>query len=136
MAKKFTVVVPPESVATLLGQAVDELWTAREARLKAQHAVDRLEEGEKELRSKVEALLREAKLDGAKGKLANAHFRRLQVPQLVDEEKFLKWAQKPDNRDCLKVGVNNEAWRARLGEGDKVPGVDSFIKETLAIIPA
>lgn len=116
-----------------LTEGVDHLYALRTERLAAQHAVDLLEEREKAIRANIENLLRDAKLDGHAGKHARAYFQRIQVPQLVDDEVFLKWASRKANRDVLKVGVNNEAWRARLADGVTVPGTEAFLKETLAV---
>lgn len=117
----------------LLAQAVDELHARRVERLAAQKAVDALEDQEKEIRTNVEGLLRQLKLDSAQGQRAQAYFTRIQVPQLVDDEAFFEWARKKANRDVMKVGVNNEAWRLRLADGVKVPGTESFLKETLQV---
>lgn len=116
-----------------LTEGVDYLYAVRTERLAAQHAVDLLEEREKTIRANIEKLLRDAKLDGYAGEHARAYFQRLQVPQLTDDEAFLKWASQKKNRDVLKVGINNEAWRARLADGVKVPGTEAFLKETLAV---
>lgn len=116
-----------------LGQLVDHLGTLRASRLKAQHAVDRMKEDEEKLGTTLAAALREAKLDGCRGVVASACFKRLQVAQIVDEDAFTEWALKKKNRDVLKVSVVGEAWRVRLADGVKVPGVTAFLKESLTV---
>ena len=119
-----------------LGELIDSVWEMRQKRLTAQREVDKLEEEEKTARAEIGVLLRVGKLEGGKGKLATAAFRRTTVAQVVDEEAFLKWAMKKANRDCLKVGVIGEAWRLRLAEGDAAPGVDKFTKEEVVLSKA
>jgi hypothetical protein len=118
-----------------LADLIDNYAAARDLRLKAQHAVDDMAEKEGTLKSRVMDALRAEKLDGAKGKKATVAFRRSIVAQLVDEAKFLKWANTAGNLDCLKIGVVGEAYRARLTAGVKVPGVESFTKEDLSVTP-
>jgi hypothetical protein len=119
-----------------LGAMIDRAWTYRAARLEAQRDVDRLKEKEDEMHAEIGAALRKAKLQGGKGVLASAGFRRTQVAQVVDEEAFLAWGKLKANRDCLKAGVVGEAWRLRLAEGVEVPGVEAFLKETVVLSKA
>ena len=119
-----------------LATLIDDLILTREQRLMAQRTVDGMKEQEDALKADVVKELHKQKLDGAKGGNGMVSFKRLNVPQLVDEAKFLKWALKDENRDCMKVAVFAEGWRARLTAGVKVPGVDTFIKEDLTVTPA
>jgi hypothetical protein len=119
--------------ADALGNLIDQCWSLRRERLAAQWEVDRLKESEDKATADVGEALRAAKLDSAKGMAGNASFRRQQVAQIVNEAEFLPWAIKKANIDCLKVGVVGEAWRLRIAEGVKVPGVEGFLKETVTI---
>lgn len=116
-----------------LGKLIDQTWELRAKRLAAQRAVDAMEEEEKALNEQIGEALRASKLDGAKGKAATAAFRRTQVAQVVDEDALLAWGKLKANRDVIKVGVVGEAWRARLADGVKVPGVEAFLKEQVVL---
>lgn len=133
MAKRQMAKASGASLNLLLARAVDELHTKRTARLALQKQVDDMEAAEKDIKANVEGLLRELKLDGAHGEKAQVYFTRLQVPQLTDEEAFFAWGRLKANRDVMKVGVNNEAWRLRIADGVTVPGTESFLKETLQV---
>ena len=121
------------SLAGTLAVAVDNLHTLRTERLAAQKAVDRMEEQEKELRAQVEASMRALNLDNVHGERAQVYYTRIQVPQLIDDEEFLNWAKRKANIDCLKIGVNHEAWRLRFADGELAPGTEAFLKETLQV---
>ena len=119
-----------------LGKLIDTTWELRAKRLAAQRAVDAMEAEEKALNEQIGEALRKAKLDGGKGKAATAAFRRTQVAQVVDEDALLAWGKLKANRDVIKVGVVGEAWRARLADGVKVPGVETFLKEQVVLTKA
>jgi hypothetical protein len=122
----------------VLGAKVDTLITQQEQRLGLQRRVKTMKEDEDELALEIVKLLHDMKLDGAKGNAGSVGFRRLNVPQLVDETAFLKWVQArmQERKDMLKIGINNEAWRERVADGVKVPGVEGFVKETLGVYPS
>jgi hypothetical protein len=121
---------------TDLGAMIDSVWEMREKRLAAQRDVDRLAESEQEARALIGEMLRKAKLQGGKGKLATAAFRRTQVAQVTDEDAFIAWGKLKANRDCLKAGVVGKAWRLRVAAGETVPGVEAFLKEEVTLAKA
>jgi hypothetical protein len=121
---------------TDLGAMIDNVWEMRQRRLAAQREVDRLKEAEEDAHALIGEALRKAKLQGGKGELATAAFRRTQVAQVVDEEAFMAWGKLKANRDCLKATVVAQAWRLRLAEGIEVPGVEPFLKETVVLTKA
>jgi hypothetical protein len=118
-----------------LSAKIDALFNLRAKRLEAQRAVDKQKDEEDALNAEVLDALRAAKLDGAKAEVAVAAIRRLPVATVTDEAAFMAWAVKAPNRDCLKVGIVGEAWRERHAAGVKVPGVESYVKETLTVSP-
>ena len=116
-----------------LQKDVDNLFALRAKRLTLQRQADAIKDDETMLAEAVLTSLHTLKLDSVRTQTATASIRRTVVAQLVDEASFLKWAQKPANRDCLKVDVHGDAFRARLKDGVKVPGVTPFTKEALTV---
>lgn len=115
---------------TALSKEIDALYTLRAKRLAAQHKVDKLEAEEKELNKALLAKLHSAKLEGIAGQKGAAKILRQDVAQVEDEDALLAWGKLKDNRDCIKVGVVTEVWKAR---GMNVPGVSKFTRETLSV---
>lgn len=118
---------------TELSTLIDQTYTVRAKRLGAQHMVDDMKDEEAGLTKRIMELLRDAKLEGAHGKKGRATINRTFVPTLTDADEFLKWGKKKGNEDMLKIGVDAAAWRARVAEGVKVPGVESFCRESISI---
>ena len=58
------------------------------------------------------------------------------VPQVEDQDKFFKYVLRNKASDLLKNGVNTAAFRERLNDGKKVPGVTTFTRVSLRISKA
>ena len=117
-----------------LTKLTDKLYALRQERLAAQKQVDALEAQEKELRAKLFAELKASPTGTAVGSVAQAEIKSSIVPTLVDEKKFLQWANKSDRRrTLLKVGVATDAWRKFVSNGGVAEGVEAFTKEDLSL---
>ena len=117
-----------------LTKLTDKLYTLRQERLAAQKQVDALEAQEKELHAQVFAALDKAPTGMTIGDIAKAEIKESIVPTLVDEKKFLQWANKSDRRrTLLKVGVATDAWRKFASNGGVAEGVEAFTKEDLSL---
>lgn len=112
-----------KSIAALINRALE---------LREQMNVLKAED--EQVRKAILADLQESGSESAETIHAAAKIRRITVAQVDDEPAFLKWALVKTNRDCLKVGVVGDAWRARVTAGVKVPGVASFTREDLHIV--
>ena len=120
-----------KELTRLLNKAND----IRQQRLAAQRAVDDMKTEEDLLTQKLTTILRAEKLEAFGTAKANVTLKRSIVPTLVDEAALLKWGQKAGNEDVLKVGVVAAAWKLRVAAGVKVPGVDTFTKESVSVTP-
>lgn len=119
-----------------LGALIDEYYAARELRLELDRKSKKMAEDEAGLKKALMQALHEAKLEGAKGQLATAAFRRTIVAQVTDEDALLEWGKKKANRHAIKVSVVGEAFRAIIAEGQAVPGVEGFTKEDISLSKA
>ena len=120
-----------KQLTRLLNKAND----IRQQRLAAQRAVDDMKTEEDLLTQKLTTILRTEKLEAFGTAKANVTLKRSIVPTLVDEAALLQWARRPGNEDVLKVGVVAAAWKLRVAAGVKVPGVDTFTKESVSVTP-
>lgn len=55
------------------------------------------------------------------------------VPVVNDWEKFYDYIHKNDAFELLQRRASTQAWRDRVEDGEEIPGVSSFSKETLRI---
>lgn len=116
----------PRFPATI-GACVDALYRRRQERLDLERSVERLKEGERDLRDHVLGLLNRSKLDGAKGSLATCAVTRKRTWKVSEWPRFWKWCRA---NDALGVYVQKRLSTEAVGEyaaaGGEVPGVEPF----------
>lgn len=109
-----------------LGEAVDALYARRAARLEAEREVERMKEAEVALKQHVIALLREAKLRGAKGATATAAItikRTYKFAEGVGWLQFWAFARKDKVGALVQKRIAVTAVDEYLKAGKQVPGI-------------
>jgi hypothetical protein len=89
---------------------------------------------EHECEVQVMAAMRESNLKTARmtnGELANIKTKT--YANIGDWESFVKFVKKTNGFDLLQRRVSTEAWRQRVEDGVKVPGIEVFTKQVLSI---
>ena len=72
-------------------------------------------------------------LDGAFGKTASVEIKREIFPSVKDWPKFYTYIAKNKAWDMLQKRTSSTAYRDRLKDGKKIPGVEKFTKVTLKL---
>ena len=111
-------------------------YTMREERLTKQREVDQMEKAEKLALAALQKALGTAGADAHEGGGYRVSTTRLAVPTVVDGEKLWAWGQKAQNRAMLTVGVIAADWRTAVSLGIEVPGVESYLRETIKVVEA
>lgn len=68
-----------------------------------------------------------------KGTTASLSLVTSNVPTLKDFGKFTTWIKKHNAFDLLQKRISTTAYRDRVENGEKIPGVDTFVKNSLRI---
>lgn len=118
-------------VPTTPGAAIDALHKLRSKRKQLQAQAEALKEEETKIEDAIFAKFKNADLEGARGKLAQASISRSDVPTVDDWDAFAKHVLKTGELDLLQRRVAVEAWRERLAAKVAVPGVAVFTKVRL-----
>ena len=122
-----------KTVTTLTtpGAAIDALHRLRVERKLLEAAAAALKEKEAKLEDAIFTKFKNADLEGARGKQAQATISRSDVPNVTDWDAFAKYVLKTGALDLLQRRVAIEAWRERLAQQVAVPGVDVFTRVRL-----
>lgn len=72
-------------------------------------------------------------LDGAFGKIASVEIKKEIFPSVKDWTKFYAYIAKNKAWDMLQKRTSSTAYRDRLRDGKKIPGVEKFTKVTLKL---
>lgn len=118
-----------------LGELVDELWSAREAKRAVNEELKaiegRIDAASSELIERMEA----EGLDSATGKAASISVTPSVQPNITDWDEFLKFIVRTKNLHLLQRRISPDPWRELMtskgGKPDSVPGTVAFIKKTL-----
>lgn len=113
------------------GSAIDALHRLRVKRKLIEATAEALKGEEKQIEDAIFAKFKNADLEGARGKLAQATISRSDVPSVDDWEKFNAYVLETKSLDLLQRRVVVEAWRERLAAGQVVPGVTTYTKVKL-----
>lgn len=85
------------------------------------------------LRDEMIAEMNTAGTDSYKSDLGSIALMRTDVPTVDDWDAFYKFVHSHNAFDLLQRRVSSSAWRDRVEEGENIPGVKKFQKETLRI---
>lgn len=121
-AKRLEKLKPPKS----MGDCVDLLYKLREERLLAAKELDLLASRESTLEEYIIKTFGRNKVDGVRGKIAQASANQVQVPVVKDWDKLYAYITKNKAFEMLhkriSIGAVRERWEAKKA----VPGVESI----------
>lgn len=121
-------------MATLkIGTQIDQLWKLKEKKKVAESAVKEISAKIKEKEDSIFDTISKEKLEGAVGKLARCSIRKSTVGNIVDWNQFCKYMSRTKAWDMVQKRIALQAYRARLEDGKKVPGVEAFTKVSLSL---
>lgn len=115
-----------------LGTRVDKLYKLKEqideaklelSKTAAAKKLEKLEKKYKEEESSLMDNIPKQDLDGALGKIAMAKINTLVVGNVTDWDQVYKFIKRTNGFDLLNKAFNNKAYRDRLENNKKVPGV-------------
>lgn len=116
-----------------LGEAIDELYEARAARLAAAKRVKELQAVEAVAKEFVLKLLEESGLQKASGKLATAGILTDDVPYVKEWDKVYEYIKVNDRFDLLQKRIGVLAWRDLWKDGVLVPGTEVGVDTDLSL---
>jgi len=123
----------PKKDPALLGKLVDELETKRRARMAIEKSLESARADEDEMKQRVLDALAAAKLDGARGTLAQVTRKLTPIPIVTDWAKFYRYITKHNAFDLLHRRVTNTAIAERWEAGEVVSGVARENRLTLHV---
>lgn len=111
-----------------IGTKVDRLFKLKEEKKKAETSVKKISEKINSLEKEIFNSLKEENLEGAMGKVAKISISKSTYPSVENWDKFYKYIQKTGDFDLLQRRPSTQAYRSRLEDGEKIPGVTPFTK--------
>jgi len=115
-----------------LGELIDQLWTNEQDQKQLTTALETLRKDAATLEVTIMNLLKESGIESAKGENGNVTLKKDTVPAVKDWDKFYAYIVKNKAFELLQKRVGLKAYRERLEEGEVIPGVEAFEKETLS----
>ena len=116
-----------------LGEAIDELYQARAARLAKAKEVKELQAEESAAKTTVLQLLKETGLEKASGKLATAGIIKEDVPYIKDWDALYGYIKENDRFDLLQRRIGVVAWRELFKDNILVPGTEAAVDTDLSL---
>jgi len=77
--------------------------------------------------------MQDGKLKKAAGSRALAFISKREIPTIKDQRAFQKYVKKHGAFDLYQNRVATKAWKARLDDGEAVPGIEIFKKVSVSI---
>lgn len=124
MAKKF-----PKHLST----CVRHLRDLNLKRKDADRAAKKLKDKEDELRKHMINSYTNQQLKSIRGPKVLVSLVETEVPVVDNWKAFFSYAKRKGNEDLLQHSVSTPAWRERLADNKKVPGVKKFTRKSLRI---
>lgn len=116
-----------------LGQAIDNLYQARAARLAMAKEIKELQATESAAKAVVLKLLEETGLKKASGQFATAGITTDDVPYIKDWEQVYEYIKSNDRFDLLQKRIGVIAWRDLYKDGVLVPGTEAGVDTDLSL---
>jgi hypothetical protein len=129
--KKPRVKIP--KVPAAVGAAIDALMKMRREREAAEAKVNGVKAIESAFEEAIFAKFEKAKLQGARGKIAQATIERRTSATIEDYNALIKHIKKTGDFDLFQRRVSGPACRERWGAGKTIPGVGTFTSVRLAL---
>lgn len=116
-----------------LGKLIDRMYLIREKIREVEKVIKELKR--KKSRLEVRALRKFEKddIDGCRGKLGQARINTTPFPSIKDRRKFDRYVRKHNAFDLFQNRINSKAYKARVEEGEEVPGVNVFERVSISI---
>jgi hypothetical protein len=122
-----------EAPTLTLGQAIDNLYEARAARLAKAQEVKDLQAAESVAKARVLRMLGETGLAKASGMTATASITTDDVPYLEDWNKVYEYVKANDRFDLLQRRLGVVAWRDLYRDGILVPGTSAAVDTDISL---
>jgi hypothetical protein len=116
-----------------LGQAIDNLYQARAARLAMTKEIKELQALESAAKTVVLKLLEETGLKKASGKLATAGITSEDVPYIKNWDEVYAYIKENDRFDLLQKRIGVVAWRDLYKDNILVPGTEAAVDTDLSL---
>lgn len=116
-----------------LGQAIDQLYEARAERLAKAKEVKDLQIKEAAAKVQVLALLRDAGLEKASGKLATAGITTEDIPFVKDWDAVFGYIKDNDRFDLVQRRIGVVAWRDLFRDNILVPGTEAAVDTDISL---
>lgn len=120
-------------VSGTLGENIDLLHAVRENIRHYEAEIKKLEEQKHAIEEAIQAQMKAAGLDQARGSLATASVSTKQVANVSDWDKFYTYIGRNKAFHLLQRRVSDTAWREEVEsrKGKALPGVEAFTKTSL-----
>src|SRR5512142_3289627 len=123
-----------------LGALIDALKTARDARIERQHEMDEelkeLKATEADLKHKIINAMESSGQTSSTGKIATSTIKTDLIPRASDWSSIHKYIKKNDAFDLFERRLNKAAVKARLDDGETVPGIEFYEDKDLSLTKA
>jgi len=119
--------------ARTLGQAIDNLYEARAARLTKAKEVDELRVLEVKAKAVVLEMLNQTGLSKASGMFATAGIMTTNIPFIKDWNAVHEYIKTNDRFDLLQRRIGVVAWRELYDNGILVPGTESAVDTDISL---
>lgn len=120
-------------VPASLGEAIDLLDKLRDERLELGAKLADVKAREDFIEGAIFNRFEKSKLEGGRGKIAQASISMQEVPTIEDSDAFYGYIKKSGELDLLQRRVSSTAVRERWKAGKVVPGVGKFTKISLSL---
>lgn len=112
--------------ATVLGQAADEWWAVKQARLEADKVSANLKARENLLQAAIIEQCRLQEISGVGGKTIRVGLEKDDQPTVKDWPKFYEYILQTKDFSLLEKRPGKAAVKERWEDGVQVPGVEAF----------
>lgn len=108
-----------------IGGLADLAYKLQQERLAAERAIEELKAREKIIAETALGLLNKQKAESARGKVGVVTKVSSVEPNVKDWKKFYAYIKRTNSFDLLQRRVGKGAWRDRLDQKKRVPGIES-----------
>lgn len=116
-----------------LGSLIDKYQKVREQKRAAEEKVKEINGQLEEVEGEIFAAMESAGVEKAAGKLASASISSSTVPQVQDWDEFYKYIGRKKYFHLLERRPSATGCRELFDMGQKIPGVEPFVKRKLNI---
>lgn len=116
-----------------LGTKIDQLFKLKQKIKVEEEKVKKLKASYKEKEDELMNSVDKESLNGAAGKLAKVSIKKSVVANITDWPTFCKYMSRNKAWDMVQKRISSPAYRARLEDKKKVPGLEPFTKVSLSM---